>query len=270
MHFNFELILFFAVLISGLIALFDLIFFAKKRRIAYAAKIKNINNPPEIKLPVIVEYARSFFPVLLVVFFLRSFLYEPFRIPSGSLEPTLLVGDFVLVNKYDYGVRLPVSHNKIFQNHEPKRGDIFVFRFPPNPKINIIKRVIGVPGDHIRYTDKTLYINDKEVPQTLKETTTRIDEEGNTQSVLLKEENLFGVKHTIYQNPNVASDDFAGIVVPDGMYFAMGDNRDDSADSRYWGFVPESNIVGNAVLTWMSWDSKDYKIRWNRLIKQIH
>ncbi|HEX2548744.1 MAG TPA: signal peptidase I, partial [Gammaproteobacteria bacterium] len=131
MNFNFELILFYAVLISGVIALIDIIFFAKKRKAAYAESIKGVNNPPEMKYPIIIDYARSFFPVLLLVFLLRSFLFEPFRIPSGSLEPTLSVGDFILVNKYHYGIRLPVTHTKIFALEDPKRGDIIVFRWPP-------------------------------------------------------------------------------------------------------------------------------------------
>jgi signal peptidase I len=270
MNFNFELILFYAVLISGLITLFDVVFFAKKRKLAYEAETKGLPNPPEMKYPLIIEYARSFFPILLAVFLLRSFLYEPFRIPSSSLEPTLLVGDFVLVNKFDYGVRVPVAHNKLIKTGAPQRGDIFVFRFPPNPSLDFIKRVIGLPGDHIKYVNKVLYINGKEIPQTVKSTTTRIDEEGRKQDVIVKEEDLFGVKHAIYQNQNHENDDFKDIVVPEGMYFAMGDNRDDSADSRYWGFVPEKNIIGKAVLVWMSWNSSDHNVRWNRLIKSIH
>jgi signal peptidase I len=262
--------LFYGVVISGIVALFDLIFLAKKRKEAHAAKIRGLSNPPEIKLPIIIEYAWSFFPILLLVFLLRSFLYEPFRIPSGSLEPTLLIGDFVLVNKFDYGVRLPVIHKKISAVDEPKRGDIFVFRYPPNPSVNFIKRVIGLPGDHIKYVDKVLYINGEKIPQEFKEDTKRVDEEGHSQDVLVKEEDLMGVKHAIYQNKNQEGDNFEDIVVPPGMYFAMGDNRDDSADSRYWGFVPEQNIVGKAVLVWMSWDSAIHNIRWHRLFKSIH
>jgi signal peptidase I len=270
MNFNFELILFYAVLVSGLIALFDLIFFAKKRKLAYKAETEGLSNPPEMKYPIIIEYARSFFPILLAVFLLRSFLYEPFRIPSSSLEPTLLVGDFVLVNKFDYGVRVPVAHNKLAKTGEPKHGDIFVFRYPPKPSLDFIKRVVGLPGDHLKYVNKVLFINGQEMKQTFKENTTRINEDGHKIDVIVKEEDLQGVKHAIYQNQNQASDDFEDIVVPEGMYFAMGDNRDDSADSRYWGFVPEKNIIGKAVLIWMSWNSTDHNIRWNRLIQSIH
>jgi signal peptidase I len=270
MNFNFELILFYAVVVCGVIDLFDRLFLAKKRKLAYEAKNQGAAQPAEMKLPIIIEYAKSFFPILLVVFLLRSFLYEPFRIPTSSLEPTLLVGDFILVNKYDYGVRLPVLHDKIIKNNEPQRGDIIVFRWPPNPSVDFIKRVIGVPGDHISYIDKVLSVNGQKVPQDLVNFTSRIDEEGQQQEVALKEENLLGVKHTIYQNKNQPSEDFTDIVVPKGMYFVMGDNRDDSADSRFWGFVPEANIVGKAVAIWMSWDKSDYKVRWNRLIKPIH
>lgn len=255
MNFNFELILFYLVAISGVIALFDWIFFAKKRKTE--------------KLPIIVDYARSFFPILLAVFLLRSFLYEPFRIPSGSLKPSLLVGDFILVNKFDYGIRLPVIHKKIFKTGEPQRGDIFVFRWPPNPTVLFIKRIVGVPGDHISYINKVLTINGHPIPQDFDKSTTDIDDYGMTQQVVQKTEDLLGVKHSIYQVPERIAFDFKDIVVPENMYFAMGDNRDNSADSRWFGYVPEQNIVGKAVMTWMSWDSIDHTIRWNRLGKMV-
>src|SRR5690348_9324908 len=149
MNFNFELILFYATIITGLISLFDIIFLAPRRR-----HKKNLNKPAHI--PLLADYSRSFSPILLIVFLLRSFLYEPFRIPSGSLEPTLLTGDFILVNKFDYGIRLPVVHKKIFGTAEPQRGDIMIFRWPPNPSFDFIKRVIGLPGDHISYINKEL------------------------------------------------------------------------------------------------------------------
>ena len=271
MNFNFELILFYAVVITGIIYLFDVLFLEKRRKAAYATANKSLpHNAPEDKMPIIIEYARSFFPVLLIVFLLRSFLYEPFRIPSGSLEPTLLVGDFIVVNKFDYGVRIPVAHNKVVKIGEPKRGDIIVFRWPPNPSVDFIKRVVGIPGDHIKYINKVLYVNGQEIPQTDDQPTTRIDETGLEQAVVQKQEDLLGTKHAIYQNPNVKNYDFQDIIVPPGMYFAMGDNRDDSADSRFWGFVPESNIVGKAVMIWMSWDSIKHNIRWHRLVQKIH
>ncbi|HSW69919.1 MAG TPA: signal peptidase I [Gammaproteobacteria bacterium] len=263
MNFNFELILFYATLIAGLLSLFDIIFLAPRRKKA---------NLSEDSMPVISEYARSFFPVLLIVFLLRSFLYEPFRIPSGSLKPTLLVGDFILVNKFDYGIRLPVVHKKIIPTKNVNRGDIFVFRYPVNPSVDFIKRVIGLPGDKISYMNKILYVNGKKIPQEFQKYTTDQDGDDNWE-VVQKEEDFFGIKHPIFQVPTKPDDDFKDIVVPPGMYFAMGDNRDESADSRYWGFVPDKNIIGKASVIWMSWDSDAdllHKIRWNRIGRVIH
>jgi signal peptidase I len=270
MNFNFELILFYAVLISGLITLFDKCFLKKKRELAYEQQTKGLASPPEKKLPIIIDYAYSFFPVLLLVFFLRSFLYEPFRIPSGSLEPTLLIGDFIVVNKFDYGIRLPVLHKKIFKLSDPKRGDIIVFRWPVNPSIDFIKRVIGIPGDHIKYIDKVLYVNGQKIPQDAGFSTQHRNDSGEVQAVIQKQEDLLGVKHDIYQIAEASSTDFNDIVVPEGMYFAMGDNRDNSADSRYWGFVPDKNIVGKASVTWLSWDSQQHNIRWKRFGAGVH
>lgn len=259
MSFNFELILFYATVITGILSLFDVIFLAPKR------KRKGVS-----KLPIISDYARSFFPILLIVFLLRSFLFEPFRIPSGSLEPTLLMGDFILVNKYDYGIRLPVAHKKIVANKQPKRGDIMVFRWPANPSVDFIKRVIGLPGDRISYVNKELYVNGQKILQTNPQTGTATDESGAEWQALEKQENLLGVTHQIFIDPNKSSRDYHDIVVPEGMYFVMGDNRDDSADSRFWGFVPDKNIVGKAVLVWMSWDSFKTHLRWDRIGKVIH
>ncbi|MCD6038756.1 MAG: lepB [Gammaproteobacteria bacterium] len=258
MNFNFELILFYGVIISGIIYLADVLFLEKKRQQAHVKK-----------MPLIVDYARSFFPVLLLVFLLRSFLYEPFRIPSGSLKPTLNIGDFILVNKFNYGIRLPVIHKKLYALAEPQRGDIIVFRWPPNPSIDFIKRVIGVPGDHISYLNKTLYINGKKASQQFVKNTTDQDESGMTVDVVEKKENLLGLTHAIYQVREHPNDEVKDVVVPPGMYFVMGDNRDNSADSRYWGFVPEQNIVGKAMLVWMSWDGIKYNVRWNRIGKFI-
>ena len=256
MNFNFELILFYLVVISGVIALIDKLFLAEKH-----AVLGNVTL-------TVIDYAKSFFPMLLLVFCLRSFLFETFRIPSGSLEPTLLVGDFIAVNKYAYGIRLPVTHQKILSIGEPKRGDIFVFFWPPNPDYHLIKRVIGLPGDKISYINKTLTINGHPIPQTL-EKMTNYAAEINIPAAQ-KEENLLGVSHQLYQFPSRVSRDFRDIIVPAGMYFAMGDNRDDSADSRYFGFVPEENIVGRADITWFSWDKDHYSVRFRRLFKSIH
>lgn len=252
MSFDFELILTLAVIISGLIYLVDVLVFAKKR-------------PAGEKQPILIEYARSFFPILLIVLILRSFLAEPFRIPSGSDKPTLLVGDFILVNKYDYGVRLPVIHTKIVSMGEPKTGDIAVFRWPVDLSMYLIKRVIGLPGDRISYINKILYINGKEIPQTLiGEATDHNSDSEPRWPVQIKEEDLLGVKHKIYIRPDVAAEDFS-LTVPPGYYFMMGDNRDNSNDSRYWGFVPERDLVGKAVFIWFSWDSEQTNIRWSRI-----
>jgi signal peptidase I len=261
-NFNFELILFYATIITGVIALLDKIFLAPKRRVNDAKD--------EIKLPILIDYAYSFFPVLLIVFLLRSFLFEPFRIPSGSLEPTLLMGDFILVNKFNYGIRLPVIHKKIMDNHTPDRGDIIVFRWPPNTSYDFIKRVIGLPGDKISYVDKELFVNGKKIPQVFLKNSTAEDESGDEWQALEKEEDLEGIKHHIFINSLKPSQNYHDIIVPEGMYFVMGDNRDDSADSRFWGFVPEKNIVGKAILVWMSWDGAKNNVRFNRLGKMIH
>ena len=259
MNFNFELILFYAMVVTGVIALADVMYFAPRRRLRYGAT-----------MPMVFDYARSFFPVLLVVFLLRSFLFEPFRIPSGSLEPTLMTGDFILVNKFDYGLRLPVVHQKIFGQGKPERGDIVIFRWPPNPSIDFIKRVVGLPGDHISYINKQLIINGKVIPQTPVKETIAYDERGTEWNAEERSEDLLGVKHNIYVDHQKASHDYRDIIVPEGMYFMMGDNRDDSADSRYWGFVPDKNILGKAVLVWMSWDGNHTKIRFDRLGKSVH
>lgn len=262
MNFNFELILFYATVIAGLVCLFDIIFLARHRR--------PVAGSNEIKLPLIIDYSRSFFPVLLIVFLLRSFVFEPFRIPTGSLEPTLLVGDFILVNKYDYGVRLPVVHNTIIESNTPQRGDILVFRFPPNPSVDYIKRVIGVPGDKISYINRELYVNGNKIPQTFLSAVSVKDGVNEMLNLQEKEEDLLGIKHHIYINPSVRSRDYNEIIVPKDSYFVMGDNRDDSADSRFWGFVSQKDIVGKAVMVWMSWDSDKFGIRWDRIGKSIH
>jgi signal peptidase I len=255
MNLNFELILFYATLITGIICLLDIFLLAPKRA-------RN--------MPILVEYARSFFPILLIVFLLRSFLFEPFRIPSGSLEPTLQIGDFILVNKFSYGVRLPVVQKKIINISEPKRGDVIVLRWPPDPSFSFIKRVIGLPGDHIKYINKELFVNGEKIQQAFLKNSIAQGEGADEWPVQEKNENLLGVEHLIFIDPKKSGQDFDDIVVPDNMYFVMGDNRDDSADSRYWGFVPEKNIVGKAVLVWMSFEHGKYGIRWKRIGTMIH
>lgn len=213
------------------------------------------------KEPVLVEYARSFFPIVLIVLLLRSFLVEPFRIPSGSMMPTLLIGDFILVNKFTYGIRLPVINTKIVEMGEPERGDIVVFRFPKDPTVDYIKRVIGLPGDRIKYVDKQLYVNGqrvKQIPLGIYEGA------GQAGEILLSEE-LDKVTHDILVRQGDPAAREGEFVVPEGQYFVMGDNRDNSNDSRFWGSVPEANLVGKAFFIWMSWDSGKPGIAFNRL-----
>ncbi|MGC1181751.1 signal peptidase I [Legionella sp.] len=250
---NFALILVVLSFISGFIYLLDILFWAKKR---------SADQKPN----KVIEYARSFFPVFFVVLLLRSFLIEPFRIPSGSLEPTLLVGDFVAVNKFAYGLRLPVVEKKIVPIANPKTGEVAVFRWPPDPAYDYIKRVIGVPGDKISYHNKVLMINGQEAKQTFVEYTT---DESSGNPVSQYKENLNGVIHDIFIRTDIPAVDF-DLVVPEGNYFMMGDNRDDSADSRFWGFVPDSNFRGKAFLVWMSWNGKAGNVRWSKIGRMIN
>jgi signal peptidase I len=241
MNLDFPLILTCGVFVMGIIWLIDALWLSKRRL------QKEQQSREEQAEPLLVEYSKSFFPVLLLVLILRSFLVEPFQIPSGSMLPTLQVGDFILVNKFAYGIRLPVIDYKVVEVGEPKRGDVMVFRYPENPKINYIKRVIGLPGDKIAYKNKTLYINGVKADQTF------VSEKWFPHSELLQEK-LGAVSHSIYRDVAVAAIDVE-VVVPAGKYFMMGDNRDNSNDSRYWGFVPEANIVGKAFAVWLHWDT---------------
>ncbi len=201
-----------------------------------------------------VEYARSFFPVFLAVLFIRSFIIEPFRIPSGSMIPTLLIGDFIVVNKFTYGIRLPVIKTKILANKTPERGDVMVFRFPLDPSIPFIKRVLGLPGDDILYKDKKLFINGRAVKYSEKETF--LGKKSSRQYTGAEQmiESYNEGSHMILVRPESISSG-GSFKVPDGQYFVLGDNRDNSRDSRFWGFVPEENLVGKAFMIWMNWDA---------------
>ncbi len=250
---NFPLILFILLVLTGIVWAFDY-FYARKLRPAGA---------PD---PWWVEYGGSFFPIICVVFFLRSFVVEPFKIPSGSMIPTLVVGDFILVNKFTYGIRLPIINTKIVSMNEPKRGDVMVFRYPVDPSLDYIKRVVGLPGDKIEYRNKHLYINGVEQGQ---EALPEFLHKDKLYYSPQFKENLGGVEHNILvekdapaYTPMVAQYPFRenctyssdGVVceVPPGHYFMMGDNRDASSDSRVWGFVPEANIVGKAFMIWFN------------------
>lgn len=255
---SFALALVLCVLVTGIISLLDLLWFEKKRK-----------QREDWKQPKWIEYSRSFFPVLLLVLLIRSFLIEPFRIPSGSLEPTLLTGDFIAVNKFAYGLRLPVTDSKFISVSEPKVADIVVFSWPPAPKFDYIKRVIGLPGDKISYHNKKLTINGVRAKQHFITYTTYVTERGEKIKVEKIEEDLMGVKHGIYIRPDVPPFNF-DITVPTGHYFMMGDNRDNSSDSRYWGYLPEANIRGKAFMVWMSWNYMAGNVRWSRIGTMIH
>ena len=251
MDINFPLLLVLAVFITGFIALIDRVLLLPKRRAAVARFVDQVGDDTDPsareeleKEPAIVETSKSIFPVLLVVLVLRSFLFEPFQIPSGSMIPTLEVGDFILVNKFDYGLRLPVSGTKILSLGDPQRGDVMVFKQPGQEHINFIKRVIGLPGDTVRYSGKRLWVNGKEVPQEF------VAQLADSRSMYrLYKEGHEGKQYEIRKELMLNDPRAEGIwEVPEGMYFTMGDNRDRSNDSRYWGFVPEKNIVGKASL----------------------
>ncbi len=267
MDINFPLVLVLLVFGSGIIWLLDALLWAPKRRAAVTAVDQQFAGAEldsarqqdvyaqakaaASKEPLLVEYAKSFFPVLFVVFVLRSFLVEPFQIPSGSMIPTLKVGDFILVNKFTYGIRLPVVRTKVVDMNEPERGDVMVFFPPHRPDTYFIKRVVGLPGDEIRYINNVLYVNGEKQPQQL----VAALPPGRPEFQLMKE-NLGGVEHDMRKHvvPGPLSRQ-GEWVVPEGHYFMMGDNRDDSSDSRAWGPVSEEAIVGKAFAVWMHWDS---------------
>lgn len=252
MEFDFPLLLVAATFLTGFVWLLDALLFAPARR---SAKVP-------AREPVLVEYARSFFPVILAVLVLRSFIVEPFRIPSGSMLPTLEVGDFILVNKFAYGLRLPVLNRKIVAISEPERGDVVVFRYPRNPSVDYIKRVVGVPGDRVAYYNKRLTINGEEAAlQPVGPAAEQICSfDGNPGEVSM--EQLGEQLHAMMICPGQPTVE-GQFVVPEGQYFVMGDNRDNSNDSRFWGTVPEGNLVGKAFMIWFHWGE------WGRIGDQI-
>ena len=247
----FALFMLLMLVLTGVIWLMDGLFFKAKREKAS-------------EYPEVVEYARSFFPVILVVFLVRSFIVEPFKIPSGSMMPTLLAGDFILVNKFHYGLRVPVLNNTFIEVNHPKRGDVFVFHYPPDPSIDYIKRVVGLPGDKIRYQNKRLTINGQLLELNEVGQYNYVTAGLNMVTATQYREKLGEVSHDILNNDWIGNYEhdsigarFANdeeIVVPAGHYLAMGDNRDNSSDSRVWGFVPEKNLVGKAFFIWMNFD----------------
>ena len=262
---DFPLILLCLVFGSGLLWLLDSLFLAPgRKRIASALQAQyprwDVEGSPDAgsyqsrvaakaREPVLVEYARSFFPVLLVVFVLRSFLVEPFQIPSSSMVPTLEVGDYILVNKYTYGIRLPVIRTKVLALNNPQRGDVVVF-FPPHMNDTyFIKRVVGLPGDTVEYRNKQIFVNGKRV-----EREPAAEQFAQNSHNITGRESLGESEHLMQVDTRRPSSDFSVVVRP-GHYFMMGDNRDNSSDSRVWGQVSEKDIVGKAFAIWMHWDT---------------
>jgi signal peptidase I len=279
---NFALFLFILLVVTGLVWGVEGITLRRRREAAAAQALARLDSelsqePDDkrvrvreeqrarlLKQPWWVEYSVSFFPVILIVFLLRSFLVEPFKIPSSSMVPTLLVGDFILVNKYAYGIRLPVVKKKVIDIGEPQRGDVMVFRYPEDPSLDYIKRVVGLPGDRLEYRNKRLTINGHIVP------VRQVDDYLSRERMQFSRryiEKLDGVEHEILLEDDapaavLPSRAAAGnctynmnglaCTVPPGHYFVMGDNRDNSSDSRVWGFVPDENIVGKAFFIWLN------------------
>ncbi len=254
---NFALIMFVMLLVTGGVWLLDRLVLQPKR----AASGKE---------PWWVEYSKSFFPVILAVFLLRSFLVEPFKIPSGSMIPTLYVGDFILVNKFTYGIRLPIVGKKLVELNSPKRGDVMVFHYPENPSLDYIKRVVGLPGDDIAYRNKKIYLNGVLQEQQRDGDFNYVEAALNFVHTERYSENLAGRAYPVLLNPDVPGihpgavaefpfrencayrEEEVRCTVPEGHYFTLGDNRDNSRDSRYWGFVPDKMIVGKAFMIWMN------------------
>lgn len=258
MSYYLSLLLILLVFVTGIISVFDIFYYTPKK----------LKDKKAVK-PWWIDYSRGFFPIFLIVLVVRSFIVELFRIPSGSLTPTLLVGDLIAVNKYTYGLRLPLNYKKIVAGGEPNRGDIVVFRYPPEPSTYYIKRFVGVPNDNIEYKNKQLIINGKPATQKLLGYAMDGDGAGHVWKVEVREEDLLGVKHKIYIRPDILGQDFK-VTVPKNSYFAMGDNRDDSLDSRMWGFVPEANIIGKAMAVLLSWNGEKSSVRWDRLGMRVH
>ena len=226
--------------------------------------LKKMRQPNEVAGPYI-QVAQDLCWFLVILWLIRSFAFNIYRVPSGSLEPTVDTGDFLLVNQYVYGVKLPIFHNQLIPFGKPKRGDIALFYYPNDPNLIFVKRVIGLPGEHIIYKNKMLSINGKLVPQKDLGFTENIDDTGNTETVKKIEENLLGEKYEIIVQPYTPNYKEIDLVVPKNEYFMMGDNRDNSNDSRYWGTVSENEFIGKAILVWLSWDAHNWRVRWHRI-----
>ena len=257
MNINLALILTLLTAFTGIVVAFDKFYYGKRSDEESAA-----GEPTSQGLATLIDYSRSFFPVLLFVLVIRSFVFEPFRIPSGSMMPTLLQGDYIFVKKYSYGLRLPVLETKFWETGSPQRGDVVVFRLPSEPNINYIKRVVGLPGDEVSYRNHVLTINGDVIA------TTRDDDEPVFREIPRFLEHLGESPHGILiQSPTKSSRD-GSFRVRDGHYFMMGDNRDNSKDSRFIGAIPESHLVGEAVRIWMHMDGLEWP-DWSRIGTKI-
>jgi signal peptidase I len=274
MNIDFPSILVGATLFTGVVWALDSMLLAparRKRADALVQQGESRESEPvlrTLKESTIVEYSKSFFPVILAVLLLRSFLVEPFRIPSGSMMPTLLVGDFILVNKFSYGIRLPVLDTKIIEMGKPERGDVVVFRYPKDPNVDYIKRVVGLPGERVGYFNKVIYINGEAVGQVPSGVYVGKGSGVSMSGASKRQEKLGDVQHDILvmqRAPGLEGE----FVVPPGEYFVMGDNRDNSNDSRFWGAVPEANLVGKAFRIWMNWDSANGGVDFDRIGTKI-
>lgn len=270
MNWDLATILVLLVIASGLIWLYDVVYLVPRRvklKTNLSIHATEAERQEANRIPFIVDLARSLFPVFLIVLVLRSFLVEPFRIPSGSMMPTLLVGDFILVNKFSYGIRLPVLNLKVINISEPKRGDVVVFRYPEDPSIPFIKRVIGLPGDQIEYhyANKMLYINDEPIVQQPEGRYVGVGQGSSMTGSEQRLEHLPGAEHAILVNLDQQISGIRRWEIPDKHYFVLGDNRDNSKDSRVWGFVPEENLIGKAFFIWMNWDFQNAGISWQRI-----
>lgn len=243
--------------------------FKRKRTTAVLEKLTKRPSKSDfikpIKIISVFEYLGSFFPVFLIVLVIRSFIVEPFRIPSGSMIPTLEIGDFIAVNKFAYGIKLPINSLKIVETKRPKRGDVAVFKYPLDPKTPFIKRIIGLPGDKVLYMDKKLSINGTEVSYSKEGTYIGRNSMRKYTGFGEHSEKYLSIENRILIDPNRFSANVE-FEVPEGQYFVLGDNRDNSRDSRFWGFVPEKNLMGKAIFIWMNWDRG---INFDRVGKKI-
>lgn len=259
----FSIILVLVSAITGLVWLTYALFFAPKKTAIVDANGKEINEvvPVDQEMPAAVDFCKQMFPIFFGVMIFRSFIYEPFQIPSGSMFPTLLVGDFLLVEKFAYSLKDPVTRTELVNTGEVKRGDVVVFKYPRDEKVDYIKRVVGLPGETIHYRSKRIFIQgvcESEIPcppeQAVDLKSLGFSNEAEHGAALkMFMESLGDVDHRILQNPR-RIEAASSHLVPEGHYFVMGDNRDSSADSREWGFVPENNIVGKAVFIWISFE----------------